>query len=133
MPAFCQLLPMSLPAGCVRFAFVSALMLASAAAIVHTPAHAAPDPACKPVTGGHGVGEGEAIARIKAKAHWSKLVTAAYGEDWATFPNAQGAAFNCQANVTLWGCSVVASPCKAPDLAQSESAATVRTARQVTQ
>jgi hypothetical protein len=133
MPAFSQLLPMSLPAACVRSALVFALALASAAAIVHTPAHAAPDPACKPITGGHGVGDGEAIARIKAKAHWSKLVTAAYGEDWAAFPNARGAAFNCQGKVTLWGCSVIATPCKAPDLAQPESAATVRTAQQATQ
>lgn len=111
------------------FAAISALAIVLAAAMLHAPATAQPNMLCKPSTGGHGVAPGKAIAKIKAKNHWSKLVTNAYGESWAQFSNAQDAGFKCRQTATLWGCALNAAPCKQLDLAKSENGEAIKTAQ----
>jgi len=115
-----------------RFAALSALAFALAATFHHAPAYATPNLVCKPSTGGHGVAPGKAIARIKAKGHWSKRVKTAYGAGWAQFSNAQDPSFKCQRKATLWGCAVSAKPCKELGLTQSEDTHEVKTVSHTT-
>ena len=116
-----------------RFLCSAALSLALAMVFQHIPVHAAPNLICKPSAGGHGVAAGKAIAKIRAKGHWSKRVETAYGAGWAEFSNAQDTNFKCRKNVSLWGCAVSAKPCTELNLTQSNSTGEVESVRQAIQ